>query len=145
MSFAIEKEIEAAEFYEEASGQENFSGTRDVLIEFAQEERKHQRLLEALSDEAEEQLEAYDFQWVPDLKRSDHMVEMAYQPGMHYVDLLRLAMKREEVALRLYNKLAAETEKESHIRLFRMLSQEEAKHKQFLEALFDDYMAEVGD
>ena len=58
---------------------------------------------------------------------------------------LRLAMKREEKALRLYNELAQKTDDEACIQVFKLLSQEEAKHKQFLETMYDDFMAAQGD
>jgi len=54
-------------------------------------------------------------------------------------------MKREEKALAMYNELQNKTDNEEHIKLFKALCQEEAKHKLFLEKLYDDYMAEQGD
>ncbi len=48
IDFAIEKEIEAAAFYEEAAGNETREETRKMLLDFAREERKHQYLLENL-------------------------------------------------------------------------------------------------
>ena len=64
---------------------------------------------------------------------------------MPYSDILRLAMKREEKALRLYNELAEKTDEGSLTKVFHMLAQEEAKHKLALETLHDDHMAELGD
>ncbi len=46
IAFAIEKEKEAADFYDENSESEMMSGKRQMLKEFAAEERKHQRMLE---------------------------------------------------------------------------------------------------
>ena len=46
ITFAIEKEKEAAAFYEEASEQESYSGAKKTFQEFAQEERKHQAMFE---------------------------------------------------------------------------------------------------
>ena len=54
-------------------------------------------------------------------------------------------MKREEKSLKLYNELAEKTDNEDLIKMFKVLSQEEAKHKLTLETLYDDYMAEQGD
>jgi rubrerythrin len=73
------------------------------------------------------------------------MIDLTYQDGMSYTDILRLAMKREEQALKMYNELQKKTDNEEHIKLFKVLCQEEAKHKLFLETLYDDYMAEQGD
>ena len=35
LQYAIEKEKEAADFYEEASSQESFSGSKEMLLQFA--------------------------------------------------------------------------------------------------------------
>jgi rubrerythrin len=73
------------------------------------------------------------------------MVDLKYKKGMTYAELLRLAMKREEKALQLYNDLASKLEKSELVKVFKMLSQEEAKHKLKLETIYDDYMAKMGD
>jgi len=90
-------------------------------------------------------LKEYKFKWIPDMKRSDYMVDLKYQDGMSYTDILRLAMKREEQALQMYNELQKKTDNSEHIKLLKVLCQEEAKHKLFLETLYDDFMAEQGD
>ncbi|PQP34850.1 rubrerythrin [Desulfobacteraceae bacterium SEEP-SAG9] len=144
ISYAIEQEKEAALFYEECSRKEPFTGSKATLEDMAKEERKHQDLLENLG-KAEGVPTDYKFKWIPDMKRSDYMVEMEYEQGMHYTDILRLAMKREEKALKLYNELLSKSDDPNHKRVFKMLCQEEAKHKKFLETLYDDYMACQGD
>lgn len=144
ISFAIEKENEAAAFYEDAAQKEPFSGVKDALQEMAGEEKKHASMLENIGQN-QEVLEGYEFKWIPDIKRSDYMVDMVYEPGMHYSDLLKLAMKREEKALAMYNELQNRADNETQAKLFKVLCQEEAKHKLFLEKLYDDYMAEQGD
>jgi rubrerythrin len=73
------------------------------------------------------------------------MVDIEYEKGMHYTDILRLAMKREEKALKLYNELQTKIQGEAYLKLFKILAQEEAKHKRALETLYDDYMADQGD
>ncbi len=144
IQFAIDKEIEAAEFYEECAGKESFSGARKTLEGMAAEERKHQKMLENI-ERSQAPPEGYDWKWIPDMKRSDYMIDLTYEPGMHYTDILRLAMKREENALKLYNELQDKTPDEGQKKIFKMLCQEEAKHKLFLETLYDDYMAAQGD
>ena len=144
INFAIEKEKEAAAFYEDASTQESYSGGKKMFEEFAQEERKHQTMLEDLL-KGETTLSDYKFEWIPDIKRSDYLVDIEYTKGMSFSDLLRLAMKREENALKLYNMLAQKADDDDFVKLFKMLSQEEAKHKRSLETMYDDYMAKMGD
>lgn len=142
--YAIERENDAARIYQEASAVQDWGGTRSVFEGFADEERRHVRILEDLLANRE-QLADYHYEWIPDLKRSDTMVEVKYEPGMSYPDILRLAMKMEEKALMLYNDLLKKAAGETHRKVFRMLCQEEARHKLALETLYDDYMAEQGD
>jgi rubrerythrin len=144
--FAIGKEKEAAEFYQDLSEQQQFLDKKKMLEEFAAEERKHQRLLEDLqSGQVSAKLDAYPFKWITDIKRSDYAVDVPYRPGMSYNELLMLAMKREERALALYNHMLANTQDPQSQKVFKMLCQEEAKHKLALETMYDDFMAQMGD
>lgn len=144
IEFAIEKEKEAVSFYEDISAQQTFSDARKMFKDFADEERKHQAMLEGFL-KGEKTVAEYDLKWIPDMKRSDYLVDIPYEKGMSYADILRLAMKREEKALTLYNDLAREIDNKDLEQTFKMLSQEEAKHKLALETLYDDYMAKMGD
>jgi rubrerythrin len=141
LRFAIDRETEAAAFYEDLARRETFSGARET---FEREERKHESLLDAFL-KGEKTLGGYDFKWIPDLKRSNYSVAMNYEEGMGYADILRLATKREEASLALYNELAGKADRPEALELFQMLSQEEAKHKLALETMLDDYLAEQGD
>ncbi len=146
IEFAIEKEKEAAAFYENLSTEETMAGAKEMLKEFAEEELKHQTYLENIEKEdIKEKIANYKFNWIPDLKRSDYVVEMEYQKGMGYRDILMIAMKREEKALKLYNELLSNAETENSKKLFKILCQEEAKHKRTFETMYDDYMAQMGD
>lgn len=142
MDYAITKEKEAASFYEEASKQEKYSGAKEIFENFSKEERKHQAMLENFSVE---NAEHYKIEKVPDLKRSDYLVDIEYEPGLSYADILRLAAKREEKAFKFYKDFSERTGKEEHKKLFQALSQEEAKHKLKLETMLDDFMAGMGD
>ncbi len=144
IQFAIGKEKEAVAFYEEAGSREAYSGGREIFKQFAEEERKHQALLQGFLS-GERPVDGYKFKWIPDMKRSDYLVDLNYEKDMDYADVLRLAMKREEKALALYRHLEKQTDKEELQGLFKMLRQEEAKHKLALETLYDDYMAGMGD
>ena len=146
VDFAIEKEKEAVEFYSDISRQEKFSGSSKMFAEFADEERKHQKLLEEFKAKGvADSLNDYQLKWITDIKRSDYVVDMEYAPGMAYNDILMLAMKREEKALKLYNDFLDQADTDDGKKLFKVLCQEEAKHKLALETMYDDYMAEMGD
>jgi rubrerythrin len=146
IDFAIAQEIKAAEFYRSVSEQETFSGKKEMFLEFAAEENKHQALLEDLkAGKAGAQLEDYKFKWITDIKRSDYVDDIEYKPGMAYNEILLLASKREEKALKLYNELLSKAETDEAKKVFKMLCQEEAKHKLALETMLDDFLAEAGD
>jgi rubrerythrin len=144
IAYALEKEKEAVDFYTEISGNESLQGVRKTFEDFANEEKKHVKMLEYLGSN-KEKIAEYEFKWIPDMKRSDYLVDITYEKGMHYTEILRLAMKREEKSLQLYNELASKADKSEFVNLFKILSQEEAKHKNILETIYDDFMAEQGD
>lgn len=144
IEFAITSEIEAAEFYEKAAENETIRGVAKNLQEYAAEERKHEQMLKNLK-ENKTKIASYQFDKVQDIKRSDYLVELEYRPGMSYVNVMRLAMKREEKAFKLYEKLAQATDNADYAKMFTILAQEEAKHKNYFETLYDDYMATQGD
>jgi len=142
IDFAIEKENEAVAFYEEAAAIQSLSGSRKLFLEFADEERKH---AETLRNIGKVDLSGYKFVWIPDIKRSNFLVDIPYAKNMPYKDMLHLAIKREEKALALYNDLLKKADRNDFKMVFKMLCQEEANHKLKLETLYDDYMAGMGD
>jgi rubrerythrin len=144
VDFAIEKEKQAVEFYEHIAEQAPFPSVKETLLGFAKEELKHQAKLESLKKN-DLKIDDYKFTWIPDLKRSDYIVDVAYEKRMSYVELLRLAMKREEKSLKLYNELIVKVEKKELVTVFKILAQEEADHKLKLETLYDDFMSKQGD
>ena len=149
IDFAISQELEAADFYRRVGEKEVQDGKKNLFLQFADEEDKHRRLLENLKSGSTTTdtalVDDYKFTWITDIKRSNYVADLHYTPGMPYRDILMLAAKREEKALDLYNLLLAKAEDDASRKLFKMLCQEEAKHKLFLETTLDDYMAELGD
>jgi rubrerythrin len=146
VDFAIEKELEAAGFYTELSKEADLAGSAKMFEEFAREEQKHQKMLEDFKARGvTASTKDYQFKWIMDIKRSDYVVDLEYQKGMAYNEILMLAMKREEKALKLYNEFQQQADTEVGKNLFKILCQEEAKHKLALETMYDDYMAAMGD
>ncbi len=144
IDFASQKEKEAVVFYAKLSRMEPFLAIRETLSDFAKQEQKHYELLQNFI-ENQSILNRYVFNWIPDMKRSDYLVDMKYSKGMSYRELLMLAMKREEKSLKLYNELLEKIDDDELKKLFKILAQEEAKHKNILETIYDDYMATQGD
>ncbi len=146
IDFAISQEVEAAEFYRSISGREAQKDKSLLFLQFAEEEEKHHQLLKKLkSGDVGSTLKEYPFTWITDIKRSNFTEDLSYTPGMPYRDILMLAAKREEKSLALYNLLLTKAESEAAREVFKVLCQEEAKHKLSLEGALDAYMAEMGD
>jgi len=147
IDFAIEKEREAAQFYQKVSNdEEDFSGSKKMFAEFAVEEQKHEKILQEFKTKGiTKSLHEYQLKWITDIKRSDYLVDLEYEQGMPYNEILLLAMKREEKALKLYNEFLEQADTDEGKKLFKVLCQEEAKHKLRLETIYDDYMAKMGD
>lgn len=143
LTFAIDKEKEAVTFYNDLSKKASMASLATTFKELAQEEAKHVKLLTTLSKN-QEIIDAYPLKKIPDLKISDYLVAKEYSEGMPMQDILVLAMKREEMAVKLYTNLAVGATDEESIKLFKLLAQEEAKHKLTFETLYDDDLAAQG-
>ncbi len=140
LAYAIEKENEAVKFYTELSNKDNFKSVKETFISFAKEEQKHADLLTGLGKN-KGKVSEYELKAIPDLKISDYLVETEYKEGMFMQDILRIAMKREEAAVKLYKDLAGKTDNAEVIKVLNILAQEEAKHKLGLETMYDDFLA----
>jgi rubrerythrin len=146
LEFAISKEVEAQQFYLSLCEEETMSGNRQTFQDFAREEKKHVDLLQSLkTGGVVEGVDDYQFKWIKDIKRSNLVLDIEYKKGMNYRDILMLAIKREEKALALYNEMQDRADTDDSKKVFKILCQEEAKHKLALESMYDDYMAEMGD
>jgi rubrerythrin len=143
LDFAIDKEKEAVTFYNELSKKESIAALTRTFKELAQEEAKHVKLLANISKN-KKGIDSYELKKVTDLKISDYLVETEYTEGMLMQDILVLAMKREEMAVKLYTNLAMGSVDDEFAKLFKLLAQEEAKHKLTFERLYDDDLAGQG-
>jgi len=135
LSFAIEKEQEAVELYEHAGGMSELPNVKAMFREMSEQELGHKRKLQHLD---EIKAAATAVEKVPDLKISDYLVDVEFRPDMSYQDVLILAMKREESAFKLYTDMTNRSEDPDLAQLFRVLAQEEAKHKLSLETEYDE-------
>lgn len=136
LDYAIDKEIEANQFYVDMAKQMKNQAMREVFEAFAKEELGHKAKLEAIKQGKEVQ----PVKNITDLRIADYTVDVEPAPDMSYQDALILAMKKEKVAFRLYLDLADQVENEDQKALFLSLAQEEAKHKLRFEIEYDDVM-----
>ena len=135
LKFAIDKEIKSFNFYTNARKMAKYSGAKDMFSELSKEEVGHRKMLEKLDMKKITQAK---IEKVPDLKISDYIVDAEFKPDMPYAEILRMAIKMEERALKLYNNMNKSNKDENLKKLFSLLANEEAKHKLRLEKIYDE-------
>ena len=144
LDFAIENEKRAVSFYQKLVDKETFPASKQTLAEFVEEEKKHQVLLEEFKKGNRSMME-YEYEWIPDIKRSDYIVDMKVRTGHGFCrnpPAGHEARGKGPAALQRPDRQADDAD---CIKLFKILAQEEAKHKQTFETLYDDHMAQLGD
>jgi len=135
LDYAIDQEQQAADFYANLAGRAEKAGMKDILLEFAEEEKRHkERLLAVKTGEHELTPE----QEVLDLKISDYLVDVDATDDISYQDALIVAMKRERAAYELYSDMAEKIPAGKLREVFVGLAREEAKHKLFFESEYDE-------
>jgi rubrerythrin len=136
MDFAVRTEQEAVYFYQNLQKMSSFESQKEIMREFELMEKGHIEILKKITISS-----GTDASKIPDIENlsiSEYLVEVPPKPDMDYQDILITAMKREERAFKLYEKLAAESGDEEIKNLFLRLASEEAKHKNHFEKIYDD-------
>lgn len=131
---AIDREIEAYEFYKAAAGRMPVGPVKDIFLELSREEQGHRDLLTK-------------FRQDPALKMKISAPEVNYKIAestplpllsieLKPADAIALAMKKEQMAVDFYNALAAAATDAELQSVLTSLSNMELGHKQRLENMF---------
>lgn len=132
---AVEKEIEAQQFYLKVSQKLKDPYLREMFSLFADEELRHQTILaEILSSETLD-LHIHD---VKDFKISETIDEPLLSTDMRPADAIALAIKNEEAAMIHYTHLANACSDEHHRNVLLQLAAMEREHKHKMENAFVD-------
>jgi rubrerythrin len=135
---AIQVEEDAYNFYAGASEMVKLPHVKEMLSELAGEEVKHkEKLEELLAGDTAQIVAAKQSQKIQDLKLADYLVASPLNGDATIQDVLMAAMQREKNAHEFY-KLMAGLASEAVKNLFQFLAQEELKHKNKVEILYDD-------
>ena len=135
LDYAIDQEQQAADFYADLAGRAEKAGRKDILLDFADEEKSHKERL-VLVKRGDRELAPE--QEVLDLKISDYLVEVDAKKDISYQDALIVAMKRERAAYELYSDMAAKVPEGNLKEILLGLAKEESKHKLFFESEYDE-------
>lgn len=135
LDYAIDQEQQASDFYASFAARAEKPAMKKMLLEFAEEEKRHkERLLAVRTGERKLTPEKE----VLDLKVSDYLVEVGAGDNISYQDALIVAMKRERAALKFYNDMAERITDANLKQVFVGLAKEEAKHKLFFETEYEE-------
>jgi rubrerythrin len=137
LDFAIEREQEAHDFYQELSNNADTPWMKNTFEQFAKEEMGHKSKLMRVK-EGKDLVSSKES--VLDLKIADYLVEIEKTGNLSYQEALIVAMKREKHAFKLYNDLAASVDNDKLKNVFLGLAQEEAKHKLRFELEYDEHI-----
>ena len=135
LDFAIEREEEAAKFYQETAEQASSDWMKKIFLQYAKEELGHRAKLQNVK-KGKKALSASGK--IGDMKMADYLVAVEATGDMSYQQILVLAMKREKAAFKLYSDLAERVDDVPVRDLFQGLAEEEAKHKLRFELEYDE-------
>jgi len=135
LDFAISREQQAVDFYTRLSSIAPGKQLQELMLGYAREEQRHKDKL--LAVKADGSLDN-EHKRPLDLKMADYLVDVEETPEMTYQDALIIAMKREQVAFKLYTDMAEKIDNPELKSLFESLAREEASHKNYFESEYDD-------
>jgi len=135
LDFAIAKEREAEAFYKEWAAKVDNPAVEALFAELAGIEHGHMEMLSRITPD---EIFAKNAGPQPDLKLSEFLVEADAGEDLTIQEAMILAMKREERAAALYERLAALGGEAAS--LLAALAREERKHKSRLEGDYDEHI-----
>ena len=141
LDFAISEEEGAVAFYTQLAGNTTQKAIRELLLEFAEEERGHKQKL--LGVKAGQRMLRVDDK-VRDLKIADYLTDVQPRSDVTYQDALIIAMKKEKAAYAMYLDLAEAAPDQELAELFLGLAHEEANHKLRFELEYDNQVMREG-
>ena len=136
IDFAIQREREAQSTYysyARETGRRSFSR---LLLSMAEIEKEHERKLIALK-QGKRITDLFTPPKTEDLGLTEMLVEVPFSPDMDYGDFLILVIRKEGEAEDLYRKLEGLTDSTEVKNTFRILADEERKHKDWAQERYD--------
>ncbi len=137
---AVKMEEQSYALYSMAQGKVEYSSSKKLLKELAQEELKHKEKLLAVIRNEGKVAGLGACTKIQDLKIVDAMKDTALSEDADYQRILVFAAKREKATYEYYNSLAKGLEGTETGELFSRLAQEELSHKNRLEREYDEYL-----
>ncbi|MFQ6102694.1 MAG: ferritin family protein [Candidatus Glassbacteria bacterium] len=138
IKLAIEREIRAYDFFNDAVDRMSYKGTKEMLRALAMEEQRHREMLErALKEEVVEHIGTDPSPM--DFKIGDALLVPELTQESTPQDLMIVAMKLEEASVAFYQAILPHFRGSGFEDLISRLVREEQKHKERLEKEYDDH------
>lgn len=135
---AIKREEESNALYTQAAKMVKSAPSRVLLEELAGEELTHKAKLEDLLAGGVTWVVRGYKEKVTDLKISDYLVPQPLREDADFQDVLTVAAKREKNAYDFYTAMSDVTQDQAVRNLFAWLANEEMKHKNKVETLYEE-------
>jgi len=137
IDIAIDREIQACNFYKDLAERSGDQAVKDTLIFLAGEEQKHQEFLEGYRSGLYES-ESLRLADVVDYKIAEHLEEPDPTKDMNSAEMYLVAAHRELQSYHFYRALAdLHPDSEARTMLLR-IANEEMKHKEKVEYLYSN-------
>ena len=133
--YAISNEVEAEEFYREASEKLSDPYLKKLFVKLSEEEKRHQKILEGFR---EKDPQDFQFKTVPDYHVAEKVDRPKLSTSMKPADAFALAMKNEEDAMNHYTQLSESVSDPQMKKIFQELASMEREHKLSMERAFVD-------
>ena len=133
IEFAIEREIDAGQYYIEQANKSNNDSLRNVWLLLAKDEKTHEEILEKAKKNEFSTLNNSVVDWdniIGKAKIKENNIEVNKQ-----IDCYKIALENEKESIKIYTDLLATAKTEQEEKLFRFLINEEEKHHQILDQL----------
>lgn len=130
---AIDREVESYALYTALADKVKDSALKTTFRELAQEETYHRKTLQEYLTGGKKELK---FDEVKDYKLSNLLESPSPTSDMKPLDGLKLAIKKEEEAMEMYEKLAEASVDSDQKKIFGELAKMERGHKARLEDLY---------
>jgi rubrerythrin len=137
---AVRMEEQSYALYTMAQGRVDYSSSKRMLAELAEEELKHKEKLLAVMKNKKAVADLGSQMRIEDLGIVDSMRDATLSEDADYQRILVFAAKREKATHDYYNYLARDLEGTEVGNLFSKLAQEEMIHKNKLEKEYEEYL-----
>jgi len=139
LKIGVTMEEGAIKLYSETAEKVKNLGSKQLLKELAEDERKHRAYFQRALENPQITVNMGGVKTkILDLKVTDNLIETPLSPDSQYQDILIFAAKSEKTASEFYVALAQKFEDHELGKMWANFAQQELAHKQKIEKEYDD-------